>query len=85
MATAKTTYGTIGIKVWIYRGKFGEQVEQQGRRRRRRPPSKVGAKPVSVASGDAVQSKDGRSTAGPDATTAPVESDANQPDSKESS
>jgi len=85
VATAKTTYGTIGIKVWIYRGKFGEQVEQQGRRRRRRPPSKVGAKPVSVASGDAVQSKDGRSTAGPDATTAPVESDANQPDSKESS
>jgi small subunit ribosomal protein S3 len=34
-ATARTTYGAIGIKVWIYRGKFGEVVEpRQGRRRR---------------------------------------------------
>ena len=24
-ATARTTYGAIGIKVWIYRGKFGEE------------------------------------------------------------
>lgn len=27
MATAKTTYGTIGVKVWIYLGKFGETIE----------------------------------------------------------
>jgi small subunit ribosomal protein S3 len=34
-ATARTTYGAIGIKVWIYRGKFGEEIEpKQGRRRR---------------------------------------------------
>jgi small subunit ribosomal protein S3 len=26
-STAHTTYGTIGIKVWIYKGKFGEQIE----------------------------------------------------------
>ncbi|HOM61046.1 MAG TPA: 30S ribosomal protein S3 [Anaerohalosphaeraceae bacterium] len=26
LAVAKTTYGTIGIKVWIYKGKFGEEV-----------------------------------------------------------
>lgn len=26
--TAKTTYGTIGVKVWIYRGLFGQQKEQ---------------------------------------------------------
>lgn len=25
LATAKTTYGTIGVKVWIYRGVFGEE------------------------------------------------------------
>ncbi|NLH15660.1 MAG: 30S ribosomal protein S3 [Phycisphaerae bacterium] len=25
IATARTTYGTIGIKVWIYKGKFGEE------------------------------------------------------------
>src|SRR5512136_1415792 len=42
-ATARTTYGAIGIKVWIYRGKFGEEVERPERRHRRpmrggRPP-----------------------------------------------
>jgi small subunit ribosomal protein S3 len=25
VATARTTYGAIGIKVWIYKGKFGEE------------------------------------------------------------
>jgi small subunit ribosomal protein S3 len=40
-ATAYTTYGTIGVKVWIYLGKFGaepvvvEEAEQQPRQRRR--------------------------------------------------
>lgn len=37
VATARTTYGAIGIKVWIYKGKFGEEVEPR-RIRRRRPP-----------------------------------------------
>lgn len=26
-ATARTTYGAIGLKVWIYKGKFGEELE----------------------------------------------------------
>ena len=26
-ATAKTTYGAIGVKVWIYLGRFGEEIE----------------------------------------------------------
>ncbi|MDH7598860.1 MAG: 30S ribosomal protein S3 [Sedimentisphaerales bacterium] len=34
-ATAVMTYGTIGIKVWIYKGKFGEEVETTSPRRRR--------------------------------------------------
>jgi small subunit ribosomal protein S3 len=43
VATSRTTYGTIGIKVWIYKGKFGEEVAPQGTsRRRRRPPRRVG-------------------------------------------
>jgi small subunit ribosomal protein S3 len=25
LAVAMTTYGTIGVKVWIYRGMFGEE------------------------------------------------------------
>jgi len=36
VGVANTTYGAIGIKVWIHKGRFGEEeVEQQGRRRRR--------------------------------------------------
>src|SRR4030042_2051215 len=34
VSTAHTTYGTIGIKVWIYKGKYGEQIEPQPTRRR---------------------------------------------------
>ena len=34
-ARAETTYGTIGIKVWIYKGKFGEQMEVRQARHRR--------------------------------------------------
>lgn len=34
IATARTTYGAIGIKVWIYRGKFGEEVEPVSQLRR---------------------------------------------------
>jgi small subunit ribosomal protein S3 len=35
-ATGRTTYGSIGVKVWIYRGKFGHEIEPQPRRRRPR-------------------------------------------------
>lgn len=36
-ATARTTYGAIGVKAWIYKGKFGEEIERTERRQRRRP------------------------------------------------
>lgn len=36
--TARTTYGAIGVKVWIYKGKFGEEIEPV---RRRRPPRRM--------------------------------------------
>jgi small subunit ribosomal protein S3 len=42
VATSRTTYGTIGVKVWIYRGKYGEKQPEQGRRRRRRPTRRLG-------------------------------------------
>lgn len=35
---AVTTYGTIGIKVWIYKGRFGHQVEEHAQRRPLRKP-----------------------------------------------
>ena len=36
--TAFTTYGAVGVKVWIYRGKFGEEIVAQKPTRRRRAP-----------------------------------------------
>ncbi len=29
-ATCRTTYGTIGIKVWLYKGRYGEEVVEEG-------------------------------------------------------
>ncbi len=40
-ATARTTYGAIGIKVWVYKGKFGDVLEPS-ENRRRRPPRRMG-------------------------------------------
>jgi small subunit ribosomal protein S3 len=37
IATSRTTYGAIGVKVWIYRGDFGKEVEPRRVRRRRTP------------------------------------------------
>lgn len=34
-ATSRTTYGAIGIKVWIYKGKFGEEIAAPAGRPRR--------------------------------------------------
>ena len=45
-ATARTTYGAIGIKVWIYKGKFGEEISAPaGRPRRTRRPAGGGGAP----------------------------------------
>jgi small subunit ribosomal protein S3 len=59
VATSRTTYGAIGVKVWIYKGKFGEEIERAPRRRTRlsRHTSTTAAgasapKGVPVAKGD---------------------------------
>lgn len=41
ISIARTTYGIIGIKVWIYKGKFGEEIEPRVRQRRRPPKRDV--------------------------------------------
>jgi small subunit ribosomal protein S3 len=46
-ATARTTYGAIGIKTWIYKGKFGEENEPVINRQRRRPGRRPGSGPRS--------------------------------------
>ena len=43
-ATSRTTYGAIGVKVWIYKGKFGEEIEPRPHRRRR-PPRRTNTEP----------------------------------------
>ena len=48
-ATARTTYGAIGIKVWIYKGKFGEEITpiiQSKARRGGRPGGRPSGKPA---------------------------------------
>jgi small subunit ribosomal protein S3 len=62
VATARTTYGAIGIKVWIYRGKFGEQQVETRQVRRRRPGRRAdGRKGGRAAGGSAAAVKDKRS------------------------
>lgn len=73
VATAKTTYGAIGIKVWIYKGKFGEEIRQSSRRRTRPPrrvtvaPARAG-RPKSVTETDAGASTENNSGSKPNAT-----------------
>ena len=38
VATSHTTYGTIGVKVWIYKGKFGEEIVPVSKPRRQLRP-----------------------------------------------
>jgi len=42
VATSRTTYGTIGIKVWIYKGKFGEEIVPVSRPHRQPRPRRGG-------------------------------------------
>ncbi len=48
-ATARTTYGAVGIKVWIHKGKFGEEIEPR-QVHHRRPPRRSPRAPGGDAS-----------------------------------
>jgi len=53
VATSRTTYGAIGVKVWIYKGKFGEEAKPRQIRRRRpprriNPAQRIGSKPAAI-------------------------------------
>lgn len=43
VAESRTTYGTIGVKVWIYKGKFGEEIVPVAGARRQQRPRRGGA------------------------------------------
>ncbi len=42
VAESRTTYGVIGVKVWIYKGKFGEEIVPVARPRRQQRPRRGG-------------------------------------------
>ena len=71
VATSRTTYGAIGIKVWIYKGKFGEEIMQS--HHRRRPPRRMGP---SSRGGGRTQAAPKRSVRTVAAPTAPTEAAA---------
>ncbi len=79
-ATARTTYGAIGIKVWIYKGKFGEEISQSPYRRKRRPSRREGG-PERGAYGSG---QEGRGSGQPDAAEAPSSEGAHPQDSRTS-
>lgn len=87
VATAGTTYGAIGVKVWIYKGKFGEEAEPRPTRRRRpaarrRQPvqqgGESGAKPAEAAT-----TQGQTNSAKADAVAPPKQDSQEKPNSKE--
>jgi small subunit ribosomal protein S3 len=71
LGTARTTYGAIGIKVWIYKGKFGEEKELVRRRPPRRRPMRSGGGPRSE--GPRGEAAEAGSDGGAEAGSAPRE------------
>ncbi len=82
VATARTTYGAIGIKVWIYKGKFGEQQEVETRpARRRRPGRRAGARKGERDAGGSVAAVEDKKSE--KAQSAPLGSKAARPEAAE--
>jgi small subunit ribosomal protein S3 len=81
-ATSRTTYGAIGIKVWIYKGKFGEEIAPRPTRRRRmpsstKPPLRSSSRPKAVPALDSTSAQAG-------SAVGPSKDDTKKSDRKES-
>lgn len=91
IATSRTTYGAIGVKVWIYKGKFGEEIAQSRYRRRRRPPRRISPSMRGSSKIKAVQAKDSKKAASPnvaaasDVAASPPEPDKGRPEDTKAS
>ncbi len=68
-ATGRTTYGAVGIKVWIYKGKFGEEIEVKTTRRRRSTRRKPSGPGGARSGGRAVRAKSAAAPAAEAATS----------------
>jgi len=75
VATARTTYGAIGVKAWIYKGKFGEEIVQSRYRRQRRPPRRVGPGMRGRDSAKGAPRKESKVSAEPKVAAPPAEPD----------
>jgi len=76
-ATSRTTYGAVGIKVWIYKGKFGEEIVPTGRPRRPQRPRRGGpGGPGSRTGGRADVSRSRKSPSASAAKPAPAKTTA---------
>jgi small subunit ribosomal protein S3 len=84
VATSRTTYGAIGVKVWIYKGKFGEVIEQTVRRRRRMP-RRIGPGARGGGRPKTVPVQRAPSTAKTDAVAPPAKADTPEQGSAEGS
>ena len=84
VATSRTTYGAIGIKVWIYKGKFGEEIEQPVRRRRRLP-RRIGPGSRDGGRSKAVPVRQSKNTAKADAVAPSTKADTPEQGSAEGS
>jgi small subunit ribosomal protein S3 len=69
VATSRTTYGAIGIKVWIYKGKFGEEIVPS--QHRRRPPRRMGPSTRGGGKNQGAPKRSSRTTAAPATPAAP--------------
>jgi len=78
VATSRTTYGTIGVKVWIYKGKFGEEIEQSRPARRRRPPRRISTGPRGKVGVKTVPVQDSENTAKANVVALPAEPDSGE-------
>ena len=78
VATARTTYGAIGIKVWIYKGKFGEEVVKQSPRRQRRQPRRVGRASGDISGTEAASVQKSETTTKAKPVTSPENVDSNE-------
>jgi len=85
VATSRTTYGTIGVKVWIYKGKFGEEISQGRYVRRRRPTRRISPAMRDKDSTKTVSIKDSKSAAETDVAALPSEPNQGETDKTESS
>jgi small subunit ribosomal protein S3 len=71
-ATARTTYGAIGIKVWIYKGKFGEEITPIIQKRQPRRGGPKGGRGGNTGRPRSPQSRQGNTRAASPAAPAPA-------------